>query len=61
MTGVPTHAVSKEKVLCTLAINYCLKSKVSFMPHCLLCSTHYIALHNKKCLKSTSTHYKQDG
>ena len=35
-------------------INYHLKSEVSIMLHCQLCSTHYTALQIKNCLKSTS-------
>ena len=35
-------------------INYCLKSEVSIMLRCRLCSTHYTAVWIKNCLKSTS-------
>ena len=35
-------------------INYCLKSEVSIMLRCQLCSTHYTAVRTKNCLKSTS-------
>ena len=42
MTGEPTH------------ITYRLKSEVSIMLHCQLCSTHYTAIRIKNCLKSTS-------
>ena len=36
-------------------INYCLKSEVSIMLRCWLCSTRYTAVQIKNCLKSTST------
>ena len=36
-------------------INYHLKSEVSIILCCRLCSTHYIAVQIKNCLKSTST------
>ena len=35
-------------------INYCLKSEVSVMLRCRLCSTHYTAERIKNCFKSTS-------
>ena len=35
-------------------INHCLKSEVSIMLHCRLCSTRYTAVQIKNCLKSTS-------
>ena len=35
-------------------INYCLKSEVSIMLHCLLCSTRYTAVRIKNCSKSSS-------
>ena len=35
-------------------INYCLKSEVSIMLCCRLCSTHYTTVRIKNCLKSTS-------
>ena len=35
-------------------INYHLKSEVSIMLHCWLCSTRYTAVRIKNCLKSTS-------
>ena len=36
-------------------LNHRLKSEVSIMLHCWLCSTHYTAVRIKNCLKSTST------
>ena len=44
----------KEMALCAPATNYRLKSEVSIMFHCQLCSTRYIALQTKNCSKSTS-------
>ena len=35
-------------------INYCLKSEVSNMLHCRLCSTCYTAVQIKNCMKNTS-------
>ena len=49
MTGEPMHTASKEKN--GAAINYHLKSEVSFTLCCQLCSTHYTALRMKKYLK----------
>ena len=40
--------------LCVPAINYHLKSEVSIMLCCQLCSTNYIALRIKNCSKSTA-------
>ena len=55
MTGEPTHTTSKERMVPrTPAINYRLKSEVSIMLRCQLCSTHYTALRIKNCSKSTS-------
>ena len=36
------------------ATNYCLKTEVSIMLHCQLCSTSYTAVQIKNCSKSTS-------
>ena len=44
----------KEMELHVPAINYHLKSEVSIMLCCQLCSTHYTALRIKNCSKSTS-------
>ena len=50
------HTASKEKMtLHAPAFNYYLKSEISIMLHCQLCSTHYTALQIKNCWKSTST------
>ena len=48
------HTTSKEIVSHAPTINYRLKSEVSIMLHCQLCSTRYTALRIKNCLKSTS-------
>ena len=45
---------TKGMALLTPATDYHLKSEVSIMLHCQLCSTHYTALQIKNCLKSTS-------
>ena len=44
----------KEMMLHTPATDYHLKSKVSIMLHCQLCSTRYTAVQIKNCSKSTS-------
>ena len=44
----------KEMALHAPAINYHLKSEVSIMLRCQLCSTRHTALQIKNCLKSTS-------
>ena len=57
MTGEPqpTHTTAKkEMVPHAPAINYHLKSEVSIMLCCQLCSTHYTALQIKNCSKGTS-------
>ena len=54
MIGEPKHTTSKEMVLHGPAINYYhLKSEVSIMLHCQLCSTGYTALRIKNCSKNT--------
>ena len=40
--------------------NYCLKSEVSIMLRCQLCSTRYTALQIKNCSKTQSTHTKRN-
>ena len=47
MTGEPMHTAS-EMTPCTPAY-YRLKSKVSIMLRCQLCSTHYTAFRIKNC------------
>ena len=55
MTGEPTHTASKKEIaLRASAINYHLKSEVSIMLHCQLCSTCCTALQIKNCSKNTS-------
>ena len=55
MTGEPTHTTSKERNgAMHPRVNYCLKSDVSIMLHCQLCSTCYTALRIKNCSKITS-------
>ena len=44
----------KEMALRAPTINYRLKSEVSIMLHCQLCSTHFTALRIKNCSKNTS-------
>ena len=50
------HAYTERKKWCCRSsyINYHLKSEVSVMLRCQLCSTHYTAVRIKNCLKSTS-------
>ena len=50
------HTISKGRngAVHPSYINYCLKSEVSIILHCQLCSTHYTAVQIKNCLKSTS-------
>ena len=47
-----THT-ERNGTACPTYINYCLKSEVSIMLQCWLCSTHYTILRIKNCLKST--------
>ena len=56
MTGEPTHTALKERngAMCPSHISYRLKSEVSIMLHCQLCSTCYTAVQIKNNLKSTS-------
>ena len=55
MTGKPMHTALKERNGATCpSYHYHLKSEVSIMLRCRLCSTHYTALQSKNCLKSTS-------
>ena len=54
MTGDPCIPHQKtEMALCSSAINYHLKSEVSIMLRCQLCSTHYTAVRINYCAKST--------
>ena len=56
MTGEPTHTTSELKGAARPSyINYRLKSEVSIMLRCQLCSIRYTAFRIKKCSKSTST------
>ena len=55
MTGESMHTTSKKMALRIPAISYHLKSEVSIMLRCQLCSNHYTALRIKNCSKSTST------
>ena len=59
MTGEPMHTASKEinSATCPSYINNRLKSEVSIVLHCQLCSTHYATLQIKNCSKSTSAIY----
>ena len=52
LTHIPHQ--KKEMVLHAAAINYRMKSELSIMLRCQLCSTCYIALRIKNCLKRTS-------
>ena len=52
MTGEPMHTAS-EMALRPSYINYRLKSEVSIMLCCRLCSIRYTAIRIKNCLKST--------
>ena len=54
MTVEPTHTASKEMAPRFPATNYHLKSEVSNMLHCQLCSIHYTALSINNCSKSAS-------
>ena len=55
MTGDPCILHQKtEMALCASAINYHLKSEVSIMLRCQLCSTRYTAVRINNCAKSTS-------
>ena len=56
MTGEPTHTASKEgnSTMYPSYINYHLKSEVSIMLRCQLCSTRYTPVQINNCSKSTS-------
>ena len=55
MTGEPTHTASEMAPHApAMYINYHLKSEVSIMLRCQLCSTCYTALQIKNCSKCTS-------
>ena len=51
----PRIPIERNRAACPNYINYRLKSEVSIMLRCWLCSTCYTAVRIKNCLKSTST------
>ena len=55
MTGEPTHTAPKERngAARHSYISYRLKSELSIMLRCQLCSTRYTAVRTKNCWKST--------
>ena len=56
MTGESTHTASEKALRApAIYINYHVKSEVSIMLRCQLCSTRYTAFRIKNCSKSTST------
>ena len=50
----PCIPKERNSAMCPNYINYHLKSEVSIMLRCQLCSTRYTAVRIKNCLKSTS-------
>ena len=50
----PRIPKERNSTTCPNYINYCLKSEVSIMLRCRLCSTCYTAVRIKNCLKNTS-------
>ena len=57
MTGKPTHTASEMGAAHPSYINYRLKSEVSIMLRCQLCSTRYTAIRIKNFSRRTSTIY----
>ena len=57
MTGEPTHTTSEMGAARPSYINYRLKSEVSIMLRCQLCSTRYTAIRVKNFSGRTSTIY----